>query len=173
MIGDFTNMKSAIADGVGSLLRVSPLCLQRADAAYPLMHSALPQLTLDEWRRYVAALDGPAEDPSRAPGIMVATAQNGVLRGAYVYGFETRWGDGPSLVVRHLVVRHVAIPLLGQEMAVRSLATSMQNLARSRDCHAIVVVLPPDAAWEIDYFRKLGCEVSILDTARTLAAVAT
>lgn len=150
------------------MLQTSPLRQDQVDAAFPLMQSALPGLTLDEWRRYTAALDGKAADGAAARGIMVATAPNGVLRAAFSYAVERRERGGQALIVLNLVASHVALPVLGQELAIDSLAQGMRSLAQAHDCTSIVVMLPPEATQEIDYFRSHGCTVTVSAASDTL-----
>lgn len=150
------------------MLQISRLRHDQVDAAFPLMRSALPRLTLDEWRRYAASMDGKSADGHTSRGVIVAAAPNGVLRAAFSYAVERRGHGGQALIVLNLVASHVALPVLGQELAIESLAEGMRNLARAHDCTSIVVMLPPGAAQEIDYFRSHGCEVAISAAAGTL-----
>lgn len=153
------------------MLQTSPLRRDQVDAAFPLMQSALPRLTLGEWQRYAAAVYGEATDGSAPRGIMVAAAPNGVLRAAFTYAVERRGTDGKALIVLNLVASHVAVPVLGQELALDSLTKGMHGLAQAHRCSSILVMLPPEAAQEIEYFRSHGCEVAISATADTLAPV--
>lgn len=153
------------------MLQISRLRHDQVDAAFPLMQSALPRLTLDEWRRYAATLDGKVADASAPRGIMVAAAPNGILRAAFTYAVERRGKDGQTLIVLNLVASHVALPVLGQELAIDSLAEGMRSLAQAHDCTSIIVMLPPEAAQEIDYFKSHGCEVAVSAAAGTLTPI--
>lgn len=153
------------------MLLTSPLRRDQVDAAYPLMRSALPRLTLEEWRRYAAAMDGEAADGVPPRGIMVAAASNGVLRAAFTYVVEQHGNDGQALVVLNLIASHVALPVFGQELAIDALAKGMRSLARAHDCSSVVVTLPAEAVQEIDYFRSHGFDVTITAAAGPMTLV--
>lgn len=152
------------------MLKVLPLRPDRIDVALPLMRLVIPQLTVDEWRRYARDLVRVPGTPATR-GIMVAAAPNGVIRGAFIYEVVGHGGNGQAPKTHNLTVRHVIMPRLGQEMTIAILVDSMQELARERGCTTITAVLAPDAERKIAYFRTRGYEVVISETARTLAPV--
>jgi hypothetical protein len=139
-------------------LTISPLRQDQIDASYPLMLSALPDLSLDRWRSYAAEVAG-----LNGRGVMIASALNGTLRGAFT--FEIRGANGRD---RELSVDAIVIPPLGRGLVARALGEALMELATERGCTAVTVHLPADAEWKIDYFTRLGCEVSLRPPRRTL-----
>lgn len=140
-----------------SMLTFSQLRQDQIDASYPLMRSALPDLSLDRWRSYAAevvSLNG--------RGVMIAAALNGTLRGAFT--FEVREANGRD---RELSVDAIVIPPLGRGLVARALGEALVELAKERACTAVTVHLPADSEWQIDYFTRLGCEVSVGPPRRT------
>ena len=140
------------------MLTISPLRQDQIDASYPLMRSALPDLSLDRWRSYAAEVTG-----LNGRGVMVASALNGTLRGAFTYEVGGANGRGRALSVDAIV-----IPPLGRGLVARALGEALMELAKERDCTAVTVHLPADAEWKVDYFTGLGCEVAVGPPRRTL-----
>ena len=139
------------------MLGISPLRHHQVDRAYPLMQAAMPQLTLEQWRRF-ADRHG-STSPFGAHGIMVGTAPNGMLRAAFVYEVNDLRSPGAELAGRRLIVRHLVLPTLGRDLAIAPLIRTMAQLARAHHCTRTLVHLPVDANWQIDSFRGHGFEI--------------
>jgi hypothetical protein len=85
------------------------------------------------------------------------------MRGAFDYTIES--GRRNSRAAKWLNVHHLVVPLLGQEPAVAALAKEMQQIVHRHGCCCVVVTLPPDMAWTIEYFRTRGYDVTVRDSA--------
>lgn len=111
-----------------------PLGPEGIDQAYPIVHTQLPALTLDEWRLYARDLII-ASNPVR--GVM--TAQHG----GYIRGLFCHWSDRSPLHGDLLVVDNFAVmDLFGPAGAAETLIEAMEILAERHRCRAIHTLMP-------------------------------
>ena len=111
-----------------------PLSLKAIDQAYPIVHTLLPELSVQGWRRYARGLVA-ARNPLR--GIM--TAQHG----GYIRGLFCHWSDrslqhGDLLIVDNFAV----MDLFDAEGVARTLIAAMEGLAERHRCGAIHTLMP-------------------------------
>ena len=117
-----------------------PLGLDGIDQAYPIVHTLLPALAMDDWRRYAHTL---IAEPDPVRGVM--TAQHG----GYIRGLFCHWPDrslqhGDMLIVDNFTV----MDLFNPEGATRALVQAMEAMAAQHGCGAIHTLLSearPDA----------------------------
>ncbi len=135
-----------------------PLAMRQVDQAFPLVQSILPDITVDVWRRYAAALlDRAVTDR----GIMTVQAL-GYIHGLFSFRVEDNLQHGRSLLVDNFSVLDLFTPTA----AATALVRSMDELAVTLDCRAIHTYLPnserlaPDyRRWMLRQFRDHGHHV--------------
>ena len=135
-----------------------PLAMRQVDQAFPLVQSILPDITIDVWRRYAAAL---LDRASADRGIMTVQAL-GYIHGLFSFRVDDSLQHGRSLLVDNFTVLDLFTPTA----AATALVRSMDELANSLDCLAIHTYLPngerlaPDyRRWMLRQFRDLGHQV--------------
>lgn len=111
-----------------------PLDPEGIDQAYPIVHTQLPTLTLDDWRHYARDLIVGAR-----PACGVMTAQHG----GYIRGIFCHWPDRSLLHGDLLVVDNFAVmDLFGPAGATQTLIDAMESMAERHGCGAIHTLLP-------------------------------
>lgn len=110
-----------------------PLGLEGIDQAYPIVHTLLPALSVEAWRRYANALIADSD-----PGRGVMTAQHG----GYIRGLFCHWPDrslqhGDMLMVDNFSV----MDLFDPQGATHTLVEAMEEIAARYGCGAIHTLL--------------------------------
>lgn len=117
---------------------------------FPVLLQVLPAMTLKDWTAFAMEMIRRRKADGRA-GVVAIEADNGTIRGGFIY--EVAGGPQHS---RRLVVRHVVIPALGQSMVADTMYLAVEEIARTQSCDIINVELPTDAKWEASYFAGRG-----------------
>ncbi len=117
---------------------VKPLGEGQVMQAYPLVQTAVPHLTLDQWMSYARSLCAPQPSPAAGHGVMSAQNGNGYIYGIYCHEIETDIHHGRVLKVSNLF----AANLYDSEGIVDGLMDSMHAVARDSGCNAVHVDLP-------------------------------
>ncbi len=141
---------------------VKPLGSDQAPQAYPLVQSASPQLTLDQWLGYVRGLVRDGEDDQPAGGVMSVQNRDGYIYGIYCHAVESDIKHGKVLKVSHFV----AANLFDSTGVVDGLIDSMASVARDHGCAAVHVDIPEEARREarpaegvVNRFKGAGYQV--------------
>lgn len=124
----------------GSALRsflIRPLTPDLIERAFPVVQSALPELSLDRWRAYAERI---AEDPSG--GITVALDEQGYVAGLFAFHALPDLRNGLVLVVRDLI----AVDLVNPDPVTAALLGAIDSTAAQRGCALVVMSAPADAA---------------------------
>jgi hypothetical protein len=138
--------------------KVRSLLLENAALAFPLIQSAVPNVSLDAWLAYVAAQN---QARMETTGIIIVQSKRGYIHGLLQYRVATTLGHGKALHVEHLI----ALDTGDRAAAIKMLIGIMDDLARKFDCAAIYTSLPD--AWVhaksgmptvLDHLRDAGHE---------------
>ena len=124
-------------------LKIRPLSAERVTQAFPLIQTALPEVTLAAWRDFAAMLlaGGDAGGDTRGEawegGILAATDGRNYIAGLCTYRVV------PDLVHGRLLDAgpFLAFDMIGHPVAA-ALAAALEALARERGCHAVHTRLP-------------------------------
>ncbi|MBK3776064.1 hypothetical protein JJL56_07930 [Azospirillum sp. YIM DDC1] len=119
-----------------------PLGQRQIDQAYPLVRAIFPDLPVEQWRAFAAALIGPVDTPATPTGIMTVQNARGYLHGLFSYAIAAHLCHGRILAVENFVV----LDLFDMTGPAETLLQSMDRLARSHDCAAIHTSLPESLA---------------------------
>lgn len=121
-------------------MEIQPLGRARAAQAYPLARSALPDLTLENWIRYVAATA--SGKGGRARGVLTAETARGHIYGLLCYRVERDPRHRRCLAIDPFVAFEI-----GRRPAVtEALLQAVDELARQHRCGAVHIALPKDWA---------------------------
>ncbi|AWJ88579.1 hypothetical protein Sp245p_01680 [Azospirillum baldaniorum] len=121
-----------------------PLGQRQIDQAYPLVRAIFPDLPVEQWRAFAAALIGPVDTPATPTGIMTVQNARGYLHGLFSYAIAEHLRHGRILAVENFVV----LDLFDMTGPAETLLHSMDRLARSHGCTAIHTSLPELLAGE-------------------------
>ncbi len=150
---------------------VKPLGDDQALQAYPLVQSASPRLTLDQWLGYVRDLARDTRDDPPAGGVMSVQNRDGYIYGIYCHAVENDIQHGKVLKVSNFV----AANLYDSTSVMDGLIGSMATIARDRGCTAVHVDLPEDTRREerpadgvVNQFRGAGYQVESVALCRPL-----
>lgn len=123
-------------------LKIQPLTAERIAQAFPLIQASLPQVTLEAWRHFAAALVD--QGASAATGIILVVGERDTIAGLCSYRVERDLVHGLLLNADHFL----AFDLFDRRAVAHALAAGMEELARERHCAAIHTNLlrPRDAA---------------------------
>ncbi len=120
------------------ILKIQPLEKTRIAQCFPLVHLAVPSLTIAGWLEYANGhLSNRRSDPN---GILAAQLEDGCILGLIVYQFDRLPAQGRTLLVKHLIVHDYFAA--GRRMVERSLIDAAEDLARQRGCQAINFIVP-------------------------------
>ena len=120
----------------GSALRsflIRPLTPDLIERAFPVVQSALPDLSLDRWRAYAERV---AEDPSG--GITVALDEQGYVAGLFAFQALPDLRNGLVLAVRDLI----AVDLVSPEPVTAALLDAIDSTAARRGCTLVLMSAP-------------------------------
>jgi hypothetical protein len=117
-------------------LKIRPLSAKRIAQAFPLIQTALPEVTLAAWRGFAAALMSGADD--REGGILAVSDEHDYIAGLCSYQVVPDLVHGRLLDTDHFV----AFDLLDRRPVAEALAEAVEALARKRGCSAVHTHLP-------------------------------
>lgn len=128
-----------------------PLGLRQIDQAFPVVRTVLPDLGVERWRAFAAALIDRAQDVGKAnlpyTGIMTVQNELGYIHGLFSYAMEEHLNHGRILSVDNFIV-HDLFNLAG---ATAALLRAMEGIARGIGCTAIHTNLPQTYAGSVNY----------------------
>lgn len=117
---------------------VKPLGEGKVLQAYPLVQSAVPHLTLEQWLDYVRSINDRQSSEPGCAGVMSAETRDGYIYGLYCHAVEQDIHHGRVLKVRNFV----AADLYSTSGIVDRLVNSIVTVARDSGCSAVHVDLP-------------------------------
>jgi hypothetical protein len=120
---------------------VKPLGEGQVMQAYPLVQSAAPQLTMDQWLDYVQTLSRDGDSEPQYSGVMSVQNGDGYIYGIYCHEVEVNIQHGRVLKVSNFV----AANLYDAKSVTDGLIDSMTSMARDYGCGAVHVDLPEEA----------------------------
>ncbi len=150
-------------------LETRPLTAERIAQAFPLIQTALPAVTLEEWRDFATPLAGPAGQA--AGGVVTVLNEQGYIVGLCCYRVAQELQHGTVF----LADPFLAVDLLGLQAVVRTLADAVESLAREWRCTAIHTCLPTPGlkgtdAWLVRKLRRRGHRVESVRMCKVLAS---
>jgi hypothetical protein len=119
---------------------VKPLGEGQVLQAYPLVQTAVPHLTLDQWMDYAEGFCGVKRPIRDDPGVMSAQNPDGYIYGIYCHEVETDIQHGRVLKISNLVTAN----LFDSAGIMDKMINSMIDKARDSDCVAVQVALPEE-----------------------------
>jgi hypothetical protein len=117
---------------------VKPLGEGQVLQAYPLVQTAVPHLTLEQWIGYAEQLCGRWHAAECGSGVMSAQNPDGYIYGIYCHEVENSIKLGRILKVRNLVTAN----LYDSAGIMDRMIESMGSKARDSRCVAVQVELP-------------------------------
>lgn len=107
--------------------------------AFPLIQSAVPELTLEKWNVFVDLVAGLARGAERRhAGIMTIQNSRGYIHGLFSYMVEASLHHGRVLSIDNFV----AFDFVEREQAIETMFGAMDDIAYGLGCQAIHVRLP-------------------------------
>lgn len=146
--------------------KAKPLTPDQVAQAFPLVQSAIPGLTLEDWRRYARQLEARrgAATPYEA-GIVTIQSEQGYIHGLFSYVVEPDLRHSRVLSIENFV----ALDLVEREAAAAAVFKAMEEVAANLDCRAIHVHLPDmrertsgDGDWLVQLLRREGHETETI-----------
>ncbi len=121
-------------------LEIRPLSAERITQAFPLIQTALPEVTLAAWRDFAAATMSGRDTPgdAREGGILAVTDGRDYIAGLCSYRVVPDLVHGRLLDAGHFL----AFDMLGRRPVAEALAAALETLARERGCSAVHTRLP-------------------------------
>jgi hypothetical protein len=155
-----------------------PLIRRQIDQAFPVVQTIAPDLDVERWRDFAAAvlsvqelesedgLTGRMEAIALRPrGIMTVQNERGYIHGLFSYMVEEHLRHGRVLAVENFIV----LDLFDMAGAADELLNAMDRVAEDLGCTAIHTNLPDDYSslpdycnWLLTCFREAGHEVETL-----------
>ena len=138
-------MQQATASEVTEMSKryvVKPLGEGQVLQAYPLVQSAVPHLTLEQWMGYAEELCSGERPGETGVGVMSAQNPDGYIYGIYCHEVETDIKHGRILKVSNLVTAN----LYDSAGIMDRMIDSMIDMARDSGCVAVQVDLPQEIA---------------------------
>ncbi len=121
-------------------LTIQPLSAARVNQAFPLIQTALPEVTLAAWRDFAAALmkGRNARGDIQEGGILTVADRRDTIAGLCSYRLV------PDLVHGRLLDagNFLAFDLFERQPVAEALAAALEALARERGCSAVHTHLP-------------------------------
>ena len=128
-----------------------PLGKRQIDQAFPVVRAILPDLGVERWRAFAAAVidraQGAADARVPRSGIMTVQNERGYIHGLFSYVTEENLHHGKILSVDNFIV-HDLFNLPG---AAAALLRAMDGIARGLGCSAIHTNLPQAYSTSADY----------------------
>ena len=119
---------------------VKPLGEGQVLQAYPLVQTAVPHLTLDQWMEYAEDFCGARRPDNKHTGVMSAQNPDGYIYGIYCHEVETDIKHGKVLKISNLVTAN----LYDSAGIMDRMIDSMIDIARDSDCVSVQVDLPEE-----------------------------
>ena len=149
-------------------LETRPLTPERIAQAFPLIQTAYPVVSLEDWRDFatpLASAQGPADG-----GIITVVNEQGYIVGLCCYLDTQDLRHGAVLLANHFLI----LDLFDQQAVVRALADALESLARERRCTAIHTSVPETGVkraddWLVRILRSRGHRVESLRMCKLLA----
>jgi hypothetical protein len=156
-----------------------PLIRRQIDQAFPVVQTIAPDLDVDRWRDFAAAvLSGRELESEDEPtgrrgeggmphprGIMTVQNARGYIHGLFSYTAEEHLRHGRVLTVENFIV----LDLFDMAGAADELLNAMDDVAEALGCAAIHTNLPDDYSslpdycnWVLSCFRDAGHAVGTL-----------
>ena len=107
------------------------LAIEEIDQAFPLVQATLPQVGLDQWRRFAQSQIRTRKP--RVSGIQSVLAEQKYIAGLSIYRIEQDLCHGPALIADHFM----ALDLFDRTAVIHALAEFLENLGRQRGCTAV------------------------------------
>ena len=117
-------------------LKIRPLSAERITQAFPLIQTALPEVTLVGWHDFAAALMSGGNP--REGGVLAVTDGQNYIAGLCSYQVVPDLVHGRLLDAGHFL----AFDLLDPRPVAEALAEAVETLARKRGCTAVHTHLP-------------------------------
>ena len=149
-------------------LETRSLTTERVAQAFPLIQTALPAVTLEEWSDFATPLASPAGQATS--GVVTVISEQDFIVGLCCYRVEQDLRHGAVLLANHFLI----LDLFGQQAVGRALADAVESLARERRCTAIHTSLPETGVkgaddWLVRILRSRGHRVESLRMCKLLA----
>ncbi len=149
-------------------LETRSLTPERVAQAFPLIQTAFPAVSLEDWRDFATPLaraQGPADG-----GIITVVSEQGYIVGLCCYRVAQDFQHGAVLMADYFLI----LDLFDQNAVVRALADAVESLARERRCTAIHTSLPETGVkgtnnWLARILRSRGHRVESLRMCKLLA----
>lgn len=118
--------------------QIKPLSREKAAIAFPVIHAAYPNVTLDDWLAYFTWINQAVETRPFLAGIVSIEDARGYILGLFSY--VTGYGLGKGAVLR--VEHFVALDTGDRAAAIRRLITAMEDVAQRHGCNTIQTEIP-------------------------------
>lgn len=148
---------------------IHPLAPERVFLAYPLVRSAMPDVTLENWTAFADEfLDETRNQPQR--GILTVDNESGVIIGLVAYHCRPDLEHGRILVVDHLL----AFELLDRRGVAEMIVEALEAEADRLGCQAIRTCLQmiegeQRPAWLVALLEARGHHVASLSFCKKMA----
>lgn len=153
---------------------VKPLGEGKVLQAYPLVQSAVPHLTLEQWLDYVRSINDRTSAEPGCAGVMSVETGDGYIYGLYCHAVEPDIHHGRVLKVRNFV----AADLYNSAGIVDRLMDSIVLVARDSGCTAVHVDLPDTpnrsprpAGAVVNLFKDAGFRIESVALCRPIEKV--
>jgi len=117
---------------------IKSLLPEDAAKAYPLIQTAMPRVTLEDWLAYTVWLSQPAATHQKPAGVMALENSLGYIHGLFSYSTGYGLGSGPVLNVDNFI----ALDTGDRAAAVTKLIDAIEDLAHDNGCATIHTHLP-------------------------------
>ncbi|MEX2630837.1 MAG: GNAT family N-acetyltransferase [Tistlia sp.] len=149
---------------------IQPLTPDRVFLAYPLVRSALAEVTLAGWTAFAGALLCD-EGPRPEGGILTVANESGVIVGLVAYRGRADLVEGKVLDVERLL----AFELLDRQGVAGLIAEALEAEAARLGCRAIHTCLPvvegeQRPGWLVALLQARGHHVASMSLCKRLAA---
>ena len=117
---------------------IKSLLQDNAAKAYPIIRTAYPHVSLDDWLTYFAWISQPAEKRQFSAGIVSVEDERGYIQGLFSYVTGFGLGRGTVLNVEHFV----AMDSGDRAAAIGCLIEAMEDVAHNYGCVSIHTQIP-------------------------------
>jgi hypothetical protein len=150
-------------------LETRSLTPEQVAQAFPLIQTALPAVTLDDWRDFATPLASPAGQATS--GVVTVISEQDYIVGLCCYRVEKNLRHGAVLMADPFL----ALDLFDSKAVARALADAIETLAREWRCTAIHTSLPETGVkeadnWLVRILRSRGHQVESLRMCKLLAS---
>ncbi len=149
---------------------VHPLTPERVFLAYPLVRSALPAVTLEDWTAFAEDFLPGDRRPS-STGILTVENESGVIIGLVAYECRRDLEQGKVLIVDRLL----AFELLDRRGVAELIVEAIEAEADRQGCRAIHTCLPvvegrQRPGWLVALLQARGHDVASMSLCKRVAA---